>query len=170
MAVRITGAGVALTVGIIAVTGLIIGGFYLAKNAGEQARREDDIQLAEESLNSGDVAVNDNESSENSGSESGDSSTNSDTSTDDSTSEGGSSSTGSTGSSSGSNGGSESTGGSSSTGSGSTSNGVNSGSSSSATELPQTGPVDTLATLVVLGLVSYAAGSYVLSRRNLQSL
>ena len=37
MAVRITRAGVALTVGIIVVTGLIIGGLFWIRGAGQQA-------------------------------------------------------------------------------------------------------------------------------------
>ncbi len=50
MAIRITRAGVALTVGIILVTGLIIGGLFLVKNQGEQARRDDAINIAEQNL------------------------------------------------------------------------------------------------------------------------
>lgn len=50
MAIRITRAGVALTVGIIVVTGLIIGGLFLVKNQGEQARREEATQIAEQNL------------------------------------------------------------------------------------------------------------------------
>lgn len=50
MAVRMTRAGVALTVGIIVLTGLIIGGLFWAKNTGEQARREEAIAIAEQNL------------------------------------------------------------------------------------------------------------------------
>jgi len=50
MAVHVTRAGVALTVGIIIVTGLIIGGFFIVKNSGEQARREEAIKVAEQNL------------------------------------------------------------------------------------------------------------------------
>ena len=50
MAVRITRAGVALTVGIILLTGLIVGGLLWAKNSGEQARREEALQIAEQNL------------------------------------------------------------------------------------------------------------------------
>lgn len=50
MAIRITRAGVALTVGIILVAGLIIGGLFLVKNQGEQARRDDAINIAEQNL------------------------------------------------------------------------------------------------------------------------
>lgn len=50
MAVRITRAGVALTVGIIVLTGIIVGGLLWAKEAGEQARREEAIKVAEQRL------------------------------------------------------------------------------------------------------------------------
>lgn len=50
MAVRVTRAGVALTVGIIVLTGLILGGFFLVKNQGEQARRDEAIKIAEQNL------------------------------------------------------------------------------------------------------------------------
>ena len=50
MAVRITRAGVALTVGIILVTGLIISGLFWVKQTGEQARRDDAIAIAEQTL------------------------------------------------------------------------------------------------------------------------
>ena len=60
MAVRITRAGVALTVGIIVVTGLIIGGFFWAKQSGEQARRDAATKIAEQNLEdqSKNVALN----------------------------------------------------------------------------------------------------------------
>lgn len=50
MAVRITRAEVALTVGIILVTGLIIGGFFWARESSEQARRNEAIKVAEQNL------------------------------------------------------------------------------------------------------------------------
>lgn len=50
MAVHITRAGVALTVGIIVLTGLIIGGLFWARGLGEQARREEAIAIAEQNL------------------------------------------------------------------------------------------------------------------------
>lgn len=50
MAIRITQAGVALTVGIIILTGLIVGGFFLVKNSGEQARRDEATKIAQQNL------------------------------------------------------------------------------------------------------------------------
>ncbi len=50
MAVRLTRAGVALTVGIIILTGMIVGGLFILKNSGEQARREDAIEVAQQNL------------------------------------------------------------------------------------------------------------------------
>lgn len=50
MAVQVTRAGVALTVGIIVLTGLIAGALYWVKETGEQARREDAIAIAERNL------------------------------------------------------------------------------------------------------------------------
>lgn len=68
MAIHVTRAGVALTVGIILVTGLIIGGLFWAKNQGEQARRDEAITIAEENLEeqSGEeVALNEAEKKQN---------------------------------------------------------------------------------------------------------
>lgn len=50
MAIRITQAGVALTVGIIIVTGLIIGGLFWVKQGGEQARRDEAVKIAQQNL------------------------------------------------------------------------------------------------------------------------
>lgn len=64
MAVRITGAGVALTVGIIVVTGLIIGGLFWARQSSEQARNEETTKIAQEQLeqqSDEDVALNEGE-------------------------------------------------------------------------------------------------------------
>ncbi len=61
MAVHVTRAGVALTVGIILLTGLIIGGLLWAKESGEQARRAEALQIAEQNLEEQsrrDVALN----------------------------------------------------------------------------------------------------------------
>jgi LPXTG-motif cell wall-anchored protein len=52
---------VALTVGIILITGLIVGGLFWAKESGEQARREEAIKIAEQNLqdqSDTDVALN----------------------------------------------------------------------------------------------------------------
>lgn len=50
MAVRITRAGVGLTAGIILLALVVLGGLYFAKERGEQARREEAIQIAQENL------------------------------------------------------------------------------------------------------------------------
>lgn len=50
MAVHVTRAGVVLTVGIIVLTGLIVGGLFWAKHSGEGARRNEAIALAEQNL------------------------------------------------------------------------------------------------------------------------
>jgi len=50
MAIRITQAGVGLAVGIIILTGLIVGGFFWVKNSGEQARRNEAIEIAQQNL------------------------------------------------------------------------------------------------------------------------
>jgi len=144
MAIRITQAGVALTVGIIIVTALIIGGFFYVRNAGEQARREEAIKIAEQNLEDQSdegVALNDDSknNSENSSdkptdSNSGDTTNNQDTSNQDTSS-------------------------SSSTN--------NSSADQPAGELPQTGPADSLTSVVVLSLLSFSAASYVNSRRRM---
>jgi FtsZ-interacting cell division protein ZipA len=67
MAVRITQSGVALTVGIIILTALIIGGLFWVKQTGEQARRDEAVKIAEEKLesqSSDDVALNEGEEAE----------------------------------------------------------------------------------------------------------
>ena len=50
MAVRITRSGVGLTVGIIVLALVVLGGLYLAKERGEQARRADAIEIAQQNL------------------------------------------------------------------------------------------------------------------------
>jgi len=144
MAIRITQAGVALTVGIIIVTALIIGGFFYVRNAGEQARREEAIKIAEQNLqdqsNEG-VALNDDSknNSENSSDKPANSNS-SDTTNNQATSNEGANSSNSTN---------------------------NSSSSQSASELPQTGPADSLPAVVVLSLLSFSVVSYVNSRRRM---
>lgn len=50
MAVQITRAGVGLTIGIIILGLMVLGGLYLAKERGEQARRDAAIQIASQNL------------------------------------------------------------------------------------------------------------------------
>ena len=50
MTVRVTRAGVGLIIGIIVVGALVFGGLYLAKERGEQARRDDAIKIAQKNL------------------------------------------------------------------------------------------------------------------------
>lgn len=45
-----TRSGVALTVGIIIIGLLVLGGLYIVKQRGEQARREDAIEVAQQNL------------------------------------------------------------------------------------------------------------------------
>lgn len=61
MAIRITRAGVGLTVGIIILAAGVLGGLYYVQQRGEQARREEAIQIAEENLqeqSDQDIALN----------------------------------------------------------------------------------------------------------------
>lgn len=64
MAIQVTRAGVALTVGIIVVAGLIIGGLFWVRQSGEQARNDEAAKIAQEQLeeeSNKDVALNDGE-------------------------------------------------------------------------------------------------------------
>lgn len=137
MAIRITRAGVALTVGIIVVTGLIIGGLFLAKNQGEQARRDDAIRIAEQNL--------EEQSSEGVSLGGGESNTET-TQSEESTESAGEGST--------------------STESSSEAASGDVASTSAAEELPATGPADVTA-LLVIGLITFAGVSYFRSRRAL---
>ncbi|MGH7218230.1 MAG: LPXTG cell wall anchor domain-containing protein [Candidatus Microsaccharimonas sp.] len=59
-----TRSGVALTVGIIILTGLIIGGLFIVKGQGEQARRDEAVKIAEKNLedrSNEEVALNEGE-------------------------------------------------------------------------------------------------------------
>lgn len=69
MAIYVTRTGVALTVGIIVLTGLLIGGLFFVKNTSEQARRDEAIAVAEQQLEkeSSGVASNGDTSSQTSG-------------------------------------------------------------------------------------------------------
>lgn len=150
MAVRITRAGVALTVGIIVVTGLIIGGFFWAKQSGEQARRDAATKIAEQNLEdqSKNVALNNGDKG-NSSQSSQNSSQNSDNT----------------------NNSSQSSSNSSDTQSGTTNQqgtGTSNGSSnqSSATELPKTGISD-VTPIIGAGLLAFVGAAYYRSRRSL---
>lgn len=135
MAVRITGAGVALTVGIIVVTGLIIGGLFWARQSGDQARRDEAVKIAEEQLKeeSSDVALNEGDETQDesqaNGSEQG------------ATSE------------------SEGT---------IPSTGADVEESAPVTELPQTGPAETISSLIAIGGLSFATAAYLASRQKLR--
>lgn len=145
MAVRITQAGVALTVGIIIVTGLIIGGFFWVKTAGEQARRDDAIKIAEQNLekqSDKDIALNDGEASDKDANES--------TKDEATSSENGTKTENTAGEDA------------------ADENTVNQGENAAeqpATELPRTGPADQLMALLVTGLLTFSVASYLSSRQ-----
>ena len=137
MAIRVTQAGVALTVGIILVTGLIIGGFFIVKNNAETARREEAIKIAEQNLeeqSGNDVALNEGDSDTNSNeSTSSDDAAKNDDAAKESTD--------------------------------SSNAGSNAQSSAPVSELPQTGPADQFASLVVMALITFSVVSYIGSRQ-----
>jgi len=138
MAVRITRAGVALTVGIILVAGLIIGGFFLARQSSEQARRTEAIKIAEQNLeglanqetalNEGDENENSSEGAANTEENASNESTNESTATEEATDP--------------------------------------SRETSEVNQLPETGIAD-MSALIVIGLVTFAGVSYYQSRRAL---
>lgn len=150
MAIRITRAGVGLTVGIIVLTAVVLGGLYLIQQRGEQARRDEAIKIAEQNLESqsnGEVALNEGESSANeNGAESGAGSGEAAT-TDEAASTNSESSANS--------------GANEATQSGST--------LTTSTELPQTGPTESLMAAVLLGVGTFTALSFVRSRKLLPS-
>ncbi|MBC7459707.1 hypothetical protein H7200_03285 [Candidatus Saccharibacteria bacterium] len=47
---RITRAGIIFVVGIIVLAGLVFGGVMIAKNRGEQVRRDEAVKIAEQTL------------------------------------------------------------------------------------------------------------------------
>lgn len=144
MAVRITGAGVALTVGIIIVTGLIIGGLFWIRGAGEQARRDEATKIAQQQLEEesrNDVALNDGDEEKASENESH------------SSAESGTSN----------NGNEQST--STHTG-GATSDSNTSTAGGAASELPRTGAGDIMP-VVALALLVFSMASYIVSKRQL---
>ena len=142
MALRSTGAGVALTAGIILLTGLIIAGFYWAGGAAEQARRDEATQIAQEQLeqnSSEGVALNEGDGS-------GESSNDENASESSSQSEGVSQSEGSSAN--------ESTSGPA--------------AEMGASELPQTGPSETFGALLGAGSLTFAVAAYATSRHKLR--
>ena len=144
MAIHVTKNGVALTVGIIILTGLLISGLFWVRSAGEQARRSDAVTAAEQNLTD---ETNKNVAIDSDGSN-GDSSAKSDSSSSTSGSTSGSSSDSSSSNSSTSN-------------SSSNSNTATTETS----ELPQTGPADAVFVAIMLGVSTYVAASYVQSRQ-----
>lgn len=134
MAVRITRAGVGLTVGIIILALVVLGGLYLVRERGEQARRDDAVEIAQENAESetsetGTLTPTVNEGNEEAGEEATpEESTSNDTQS-------------------------------------------NTRQQGAATpeELPATGPSD-IASLLILGLLSFMAVSYVSSRRALTNV
>lgn len=160
MAIRITRAGVALTVGIIVLTGLIVGGLFWVKQSGEQARRDDAVKIAEEKLeqeSGDDVALNSDENGENKESEASNNETTNQDSAPAEESQNGSESTQNDEAST------------DNTGNQTADEMAQTGTApeaETATELPQTGPADASA-VVVLGMTAFAAVSYYRSRRTL---
>ncbi len=145
MAIRVTRAGVWLTVGIIVLTGAVLGGLYIAAQRGEKARRDEAIAIAEKNLQ--EQSKNDTALNQGSG-----------TSGEDSTNESATGQSGSSGSTE-SNG---ATGGTSSSNSASPNNSAS--QQATVSELPQTGPVSGLFAALVGGIVTYAVIAYVRSR------
>jgi LPXTG-motif cell wall-anchored protein len=143
MAVRITRAGVALTVGIIILTGLLIGGLFWVRQSGEQARRDEAVKIAEQNLedqSGNDVALNEGDASKDETSND-DKSNTTDSEKSDNTSDTSTQDMPSTGTS----------------------------TPEDADELPQTGTADVVP-FIALGLVTFAGVSYYRSRRTLLEL
>ena len=149
MAVRITRAGVWLTVGIIGLGLLVLGGLYIASQRGEQARRDEAIAIAENNLNEqsknetpvlggGDTTSGSDEATAGQG---GSKDAEKDASTN------GSSSTNNSGSSA--------------------TSGATSSADKTVSELPQTGPTDSIAVFAIIGIVTYFAASFISSRKSL---
>jgi FtsZ-interacting cell division protein ZipA len=123
---RPTRAGIVLVVGIIVLAALVLGGLYLVRERGEQARRDEAIQVAEGQLNeeANDVALNDPEETN----------TPEETATPSEQTNGGT---------------------------------TQNNPAPTATELPQTGPSDIFAGLIV-ALLTFSVTSYVMSRTAVQ--
>ncbi len=131
MAVRITRTWVGLIIGIIIVALVVLVGISLAKQRGEQARRDEAVKIAQQNLES---------QSQNGALNSGDP----DDKKGDEKSPGNSSGAGDGGNKS-------------------------PEKSPNTSELPQTGPVDSLMSLVAVAMVTFAATSYFVSRRSLRN-
>ena len=150
MAVYTKRTGLALTVGIIILSLVALGGLYLVKNQGEQARREEAVKVAEERLKAEseqEVALENGAANESAteeetvveeGSQSGD---------DQSASAGAGAGTGAN------------------TGAGQ----GNGGNVAAAEELPQTGSSEVLA-VVALGTLTFSVATYAVSRNNLRRM
>lgn len=144
MAVRITRSGVGLTIGIIILGLVVLGGLIIVKQRGEQARRDEAVKIAQQNLESQSTGVlspgTDSSNSTSSGSSN-------DTNTATSGTSGG-------------------TANSDSASTGSTNAGSSNVATNSTTQLPQTGPSDFVPVLAI-GALTFAAVSYVRSRRTL---
>lgn len=144
MAVHITRAGVALTVGIIVLTGLVVGGLLWVRHAGEQARRDDALHVAEQNLeaqSNQEVALNEG----NEATKDADKDANKDTASNrDATRPNNANRNGSESSAA-----------------------REDEAESAADELPQTGPADNLLAIVGAGAITWAGTAYLRSRRSL---
>lgn len=129
MAVRITRTGVGLIIGIIVVAGIVLTGLVVAKQRGEQARRDEAVKIAQQNLESQSQngALNEGDTTTDKGN--GKTSDNKD---------------------------------------GATNNGDKKPEKTPNTsELPQTGPVDSVLSLVAVALLAFSVTSYVTSRHAL---
>lgn len=151
MAMHITRAGVALTVGIIIVTGLIIGGFFWARHSSEQARRDEAIKIAQQNLENASkeqTALNSGEGQPNGNASNGTNSENSDANKpvapnqDQSTAN-------------------------SNNGAHSAADSAPSSGSQEVTQLPATGAGDSITAAVAVGLLTFTGLAYLQSRRKL---
>ena len=152
MAVRITRTGLGLTVGIIVLALVVLGGLYLAKERGEQARRADALEVAQQTLDAqsgtGALTPSIDGETEQSGT----------------ATEGSGAANGST---------EESTAGSNGTGQSATSQAeqdtkpAGNTAQSSPSQLPQTGPVEG-ASIIAAALLAFSVASYTTSRQQLR--
>ncbi len=149
MAVQMTRAGVMLTIGIIILSLAALGGLYFVKQQGDAARREEAVKIANEKLaaeSNQEVAITGDDTATE-----GDTSTESTTTAEtDKATEGGAAA-----------------GGGATTGTSGNATGTDSLSQSgvTATELPQTGPAQNLATVLVLGALTFTGVTYLRSRK-----